>query len=116
MNNGVVYLEPGEECRFVMSTSSPDGSYIDKTSVDVRVNLIPKVSEEPRKLFGFIGCPHCGYVYVHDRGIHSVVTKVQPDTIFKPFGQKYSAVYYDAWDCPKCGGQFVGSERAPRCK
>ena len=83
MNNGVVYLEPGEE---------------------------------PRKLFGFIGCPHCGYVYLPDKNIHSVVTKVQPDTIFKPFDQKYSAVYYDAWDCPRCGGQFVGSERAPRCK
>ena len=112
-DSGDLYLNPDEDRTLVIETMWPNGHFV-MTRVNIKIK--PKSPEEPKKLFGFIACPHCGYVYLPEKEIHSVVTKVQPDTIFKPFDQKYSAVYYDAWDCPRCGGQFVGSERAPRCK
>lgn len=58
-----------------------------------------------------ITCLHCAHVYSLDLLYHSVVNV----GILNIQGIK-SDKLHDAWNCPACGGQFVGRERFPTIK
>lgn len=60
-----------------------------------------------------ITCPHCGFEYNPSEDMHSVVKKTFPRL---GFDDQSIDCYYDAWNCPLCGGQYVGAERFPEIK
>lgn len=53
-----------------------------------------------------ITCPHCAHNFILDKSIHYIVEQYVSNF---PFECHY--IYYEAWDCPKCGGQLRGFER-----